>query len=157
MERVPVDGGTPEPVPGTPIPHAIVSGLYFDLSPDGKWLALMIDMGDTGTPITKIALVPLDAGPQPQLRLLDPNPAISPYGLRFAPDGKALVYTITQNGVNNLWFHPLDGSAGHEITNFKTDLITAVEWSPDGKTIGVLSRRTEADVVLLRDTGASPQ
>jgi Tol biopolymer transport system component len=151
LERVPVDGGTPETVPGTPIPHALMNGHYLDFSPDGKWVALMIDSGDINT-ISRIALIPIDAGSRPQVRFLDPNPAISSHGPRFTPDGKALVYPITQNGVDNLWLQPLDGSPGRQITNFKTDLISTFRWSPDGKTIGVLSRRIEADVVLLRDT-----
>ncbi len=73
LERVPLDGGTPEIVPGTPIPHALINGHFLDFSPDGKWVALMIDSGDANT-ISRIALIPLDAGSQPQVRFLDPNP-----------------------------------------------------------------------------------
>jgi serine/threonine protein kinase len=153
VRRVSIDGGTPETVPGTPIPHSIIATAYSGLSPDGKWIAIFIDLGESNQ-AHKIALVPLDAGPQPQVRLLDPNPAIYD-GARFTPDGKALVYTIVQNGVGNVWFQPLDGSPGHQITNFKSDVITNFRMSPDGKSMAVLSRRVEADVVLLRDTGAS--
>jgi Tol biopolymer transport system component len=96
-------------------------------------------------------LIPLDAGSQAQVRLLDPNPALTD-GARFTPDGKALVYPITQQGVDNLWMQPLDGSAGRQITNFKSDQVFGVQFSPDGKNLAVLQRRTEADVVLLRET-----
>jgi hypothetical protein len=44
---------------------------------------------------------PLDAAPQPQVRLIDPNPGTSD-SPRFTPNEKALVYAITQNGVGNL-------------------------------------------------------
>jgi len=155
IERVPVDGGTPEVVPGTAIPHALSSGRIFDLSPDGKWLAFFIALGESN-PVHKIAMVPLDAGPQPQVRLLDTHPAISD-GPRFTPDGKAIVYSLIQNGVGNLWLQPLDGSPGRQITNFKTDQIQRVQWSPDGKSIGVLSQRTDADVVLLRESSSAAQ
>ena len=153
IERVSIDGGTPEPVPGTPIPHALIVARYIELSPDGKSLALAVAIGETN-PVQKIAVIPLDAGLQPQVRLLDPYPAIAD-SPRFTPDGKAFVYSITQNGVGNVWFQPLDGSAGHQLTNFKSDRITWIQWSPDGKNLGVLSLRTDADVVLLRE-GSAP-
>lgn len=155
VERVPIDGGTPETLPGTPIPHALILDRYFDLLPDGKSVAFLISVGETN-PVHKIAVVPLDAGPQPQVRLLDPHPAIW-YPLRFTPDGKALVYPITQNRVENLWLQPLDGSPGRQITNFKTDQILGLRWSPDGKNIGLLSRRIDADVVLLRESSTTTQ
>ena len=149
VERVPVDGGTPETVPGTPIPHALIGGHILGLSPDGKSLAILVLIGEAN-PVQKIAVVPLDAGPQPQVRLLDPQPSIAD-SPRFTPDGKAFVYAITQNGVGNLWLQPLDGSAGRQLTNFKSDQIAWIQYSPDGKNIGVLSRRVDADVVLLRE------
>ncbi len=149
IKRVSVDGGTPEDVPGTSIPHAFISGHSLDFSPDGRSFAFLVVLGETN-PVHKIVLVPLDAGPQPQIRFLDTNHDIAD-GPRFTPDGKAIVYPITENGVGNLWLQPLDGSPGRQLTNFKTDQIARMEWSPDGKNLGVLTRRTEADVVLLRE------
>jgi hypothetical protein len=35
--------------------------------------------------------------------------------------------------VDNLWVQPLDGSAGHQITNFASDQIDCFLWSPDGQ------------------------
>ena len=125
IERVPVDGGTPETVPGTPIPHALIGGHILGLSPDGKSLAFLVLIGEANA-AQKIAVVPLDAGPQPQVRLLDAHPAIAD-SPRFTPDGKAFVYAITQNGVGNVWLQPLDGSAGRQLTNFKSDPIAWIQ------------------------------
>ena len=158
VQRVSIDGGTPETLPGTPVPHAFVTGnrlSYPDIAPDGKSVALLIELGEANLG-QMIAVVPLDAGPQPHVRLFDPNPAIAD-SPRFAPDGKALVYSIIQNGVGNLWLQPVDGSPGRQITNFKSDRIRSFRWSPDGKSIGVLSERVEGDVVLLRDSSAKTQ
>ncbi len=151
INRVSIDGGKPDNVPGSVIPHAFLSALTIGLAPDDKSIAFLVEMGETN-PVHKIVVLPLDAGAQPQARLLDPNPAISPFGVRFAPDGKALVYPITQNGVDNLWLQPLDGSAGRQLTNFKSEQFVMVSWSPDGKMIGVLQRRIDGDVVLLRES-----
>jgi eukaryotic-like serine/threonine-protein kinase len=155
VQRVPIDGGTPETVPGTPIPHYFITGsavVYPALSPDGKSIALFVGYTDANS-VHKLAVLPLDAGPQPQPRFLDPHPDIAD-GARFTPDGKSLVYPIGQKGVANLWLQPLDGSPGHQLTNFKSDLITGFNWSPDGKNIGVVTRRIDADVVLLREAAA---
>jgi DNA-binding winged helix-turn-helix (wHTH) protein/Tol biopolymer transport system component len=153
IERVPVDGGTPEALPGTPIPHALILDRYFDLSRDGKTAAFLVSLLGT-SPVHKIVLVSLDAGNQPRVRFLDPHPAIW-YPLRFTPDGKGLIYPITEKRIENLWLQPLDGSPGHQITNFKTDLILGLQWSPDGRNIGLLSRRIDADVVLLRQSNTT--
>jgi len=128
---------------------------YFDPSPDGKSVAFLISVPEKN-PVHKIAVVPLDAGTQPQVRFLDAHPAIW-YPLRFTPDGKALVHPINQNRVENLWLQPLDGSPGRQITNFKTDLIVGLRWSPDGRNIGVLNRRIDADAVVLRESNAAAQ
>jgi Tol biopolymer transport system component len=143
-------------VPGTPVSHAFVTGSrlsYPDIAPDGKSVAFLVELGDKSLG-QMIASVPLDAGPQPHVRLFDPNPAISG-SPRFTPDGRALVYAITQSGVDNLWLQPLDGSSGHQLTNFKADRIRSFHWSPDGKSIGVLCERVEGDVVLLRQSNTT--
>ena len=154
VQRVAIDGGAPETVPGTDIPHSIIASHDLSFSPDGKTLGYVIDSITANLIAPKIVLVPLDAGPKPQVRFLEPNPGISNYGPRFTPDGKALVYPIRQNGVEDLWLQPLDGSPGHQFTNLKADRIDTFYWSPDGKSIGVLTARDEYEVILLHDTGA---
>jgi hypothetical protein len=99
---------------------------------------------------------PLDAGPKSQVKFLDPDPRFktSP---KFTPDGKALVYVIHEKGTDNLWLQTLDGSPGRQVTNFQGDAIQYYLFSPDGKTLGVMRTHIESDVVLLHDTGSSPQ
>jgi len=164
FKRVSIDGGEAEEVPGVAIPGAIVGSPYFDVSPDGKTLAFIAaftsPQGETKAGEQKLVLLALDAGPHPARRILDPNPLISkPPG--FSPDGKSLLYGIRENGVENLWLQPIDaagpGASGHQITNFTADEISWFEYSPDGKTIGILRNHPESDVVLLRDTGSASQ
>jgi Tol biopolymer transport system component len=150
IKRVQIDGGTPEIVPGTVIRSAYKK--IPAISPDGKLLAFEAAMPGS----TQIALVNLDAGEEPPRRMIVPDLRISGFP-QFTPDGKAVIYQITENGVANLWLQPLDGSRGRQITNFQSDQIAMFEFSPNGKTLGVLRSHTESDVVLLRDTGSSPQ
>jgi len=154
--RVPIDGSSkPEVVPGSVIPNAIVGDTHLGLSPDGKMLAFMTSTTAAGaSTVQRIVLDPLDQGSQPRIRLIEANPNITD-GPRFTPDGRALVYTIRAGGVDNLWLQPLDGSAGHQITNFPSEFVSVVHWSPDGKTLAMLRIHTESDVILLRDSAAT--
>ena len=152
--RVTIDGGTPEIVPGTVLPGTLFApGL--GISPDGKLLTFLAQKSGQNVQVLKIALVLIDAGPKPSVQLLDPDPRIA-NGPLFTPNGKAVVYPIRENGVDNLWLQPLDGSRGRQITNFKSDTIQTFHFSPDGKRLGVFRTHTESDVVLLRET-ASPR
>ena len=154
LNRVSIDGGAPQIVPGTAIPGAVFDfGLA--IAPDGKLLAF-VTTGGTTEMVHHIALVPLDAGPEPQRRMLEPDPRVAG-GPQFAPDGQALVYPIHENGTDNLWLQPLDASPGRPITNFKSDAISSFRFSPDGKTIGLLRSHVESDVALLRDEASTPR
>jgi Tol biopolymer transport system component len=71
--------------------------------------------------------------------------------IRFAPDGKSLVYPVRENGVDNLWQQPLDGSPGKYLTSFKAELIWDYHWSPDGSKLAMVRGHNDSDVVLMRD------
>jgi eukaryotic-like serine/threonine-protein kinase len=151
--RVPIDGGNPEEVPGT---EGLVGSTGLGLSSDGKLLAFFMPSKRPKSIVGKIVLVPLNAGPKPQVKFLDPDPRFA-RSSKFTPDGTALVYVIREKGTDNLWLQPLDGSSGRQITNFQGDAIQYYLFSPDGKTLGVMRTHIESDVVLLRDTGSSAQ
>jgi eukaryotic-like serine/threonine-protein kinase len=155
IKRVPIGGGTAETLPGAIIPKATLD-LGFSFSPDNKLLAFSITRSETGQ--AQIVLMNMDlAAPKPN-RFLEPDPraANDQSYVQFTPDGKAVVYSIRENGTYNLWLQPLDGTAGRKITNFQSDTIHTFQFSPDGKILGVLRVHDESDVVLLRDSGPLP-
>jgi eukaryotic-like serine/threonine-protein kinase len=150
--RVPLDGsGKAEPIPGSEVPKAFQTGRGMGLSPDGKTLAYLIKYlnpeKEEGT--IKIALLDLATLTNP--RLLDANDRISA-GPIFAPDGKSVAYPVRENGVDNIWIQPLDGTAGHYITHFTSEQIQFFHWSPDGKNLGILRGHIDSDVVLLQES-----
>ena len=71
--------------------------------------------------------------------------------MSLAPDGKSVAYIIQDQGVDNIFLQPLDGSPGHLITNFTSEHIAKFQWSPDGKTLAVARAQYTSDVVLLRE------
>jgi serine/threonine protein kinase len=153
IKRVSIDGGVSEVVPGTTLHGAYVEG-GFSISRDGKWLAF-VTSGESGVLVHQIALVALNAGTEPPRRMLPVDPRVSG-GLQFTPDGHAVIYPILENAADNLWLQPLDGSNGHQITQFGSDKTAAFQFSPDGKTLGLLRSHSESDAVLLREEASVP-
>jgi serine/threonine protein kinase len=150
--RVPLDGsGKPEPIPGSHVEGAFLAGRGIGISPDGKTLAYVVEFvnPDNRTGAEKIAL--LDTATLNSPRLLEANPHISK-GVQFTPDGRGVAYPIAENGVDNIWIQPLDGSPGRQITHFTSEQIYSFHWSPNGKNLGVLRGHTDSDVVLLQET-----
>jgi serine/threonine protein kinase len=159
LMRVPIDGGQAEPVPGTYIPNQFgIAGVSY-FWPDGKSLGFVAHMIDprTNDAYTKLAVVSLDGGGTTGPRLLDLDPRLGSgddFGgvVKFVPHAApAVTYRITENGVDNLWMQPLDGSPGHQITHFTSEQILDHSWSPDGKTLAITRRKDVADVVLLKE------
>jgi Tol biopolymer transport system component/predicted Ser/Thr protein kinase len=150
--RVLLDGsGKPEALPASSQFRGFLLGAEMAVAPDGKTLAYGADLIEAETQKTteKIALLNLESTSAP--RLLDANPHITG-GVQFTPDGKAIAYPIRENGVDNLWVQPLDGSAGQQITHFTSDQIDSFHWSPDGKNLALLRGHSESDVVLLQQS-----
>jgi serine/threonine protein kinase len=144
IHRVALDGSSkPEAIQGLPQGYSYAASLT--VSPDGRTLgASLHDLQRTGI---KIGLFDLGSSNPP--RMLDAGRHT--YILNFTPDGKSLIYGIHENGVDNMWMQPLDGSAGHQITDFKSDQIWSMDLSPDGKNLAVLRGHFVSDVVLLQE------
>jgi Tol biopolymer transport system component len=72
--------------------------------------------------------------------------------MRWSPDGKAIDYVETRDGVGNIWRLSVDGAGEpRKLTDWKDALIFRFAWSPDGKRL-VCARGTHGnDLVLLED------
>ena len=142
MRKVSIDGGASEKVS-----DQVLSGL-FDISPDGTQAAITTVDHANGHE-EKLLLIDTTSGQVlKQLKF-----EREPFGIfiRFARDGKSVVYTVRENGVDNLWAQPLDGSAGKFLTSFKTEHIWDYHWSPDGSRLALVRGHDDSDVVLMRD------
>jgi len=156
-----VEGGKPEPVPSSDVHEMYGFGAGEAISPDGKRLIFNADVNAPDSPqgaVSKLALVTLDSSSQTSPLLIQPDPRMATAGgtgftnaMTFTPDGKSVAYIIRDQGVDNIWVQPLDGSPGHQITNFTSEHIAEFQWSPDGKTLAVARAHDTSDVVLLRE------
>ena len=146
-----VEGGQP-----VRIAQLFTSQLPFAVSPDGKWVAVPALAGKMpnnrlGQDQLVIALVPLEGGNpvyvEPPSLTFDTMYA----GFRWAPDSKNLILVRTDNGVSNLWFQPVDGSAPKQWTHFTSLEIFKFAVSRDGKRLAVSRGTVSKNAVLIRN------
>jgi Tol biopolymer transport system component/DNA-binding winged helix-turn-helix (wHTH) protein len=109
------------------------------VSPDGKFIAALYR-----TDKRHIAILPI-AGGQP-LKLFDlPKSATTFGGIRWMPDGKAVVYYDTNYGY---WQQPIDGGEASRMENLPKERLYNFAWSNDGKQFAFVRGQEIRDVVL---------
>jgi serine/threonine protein kinase/dipeptidyl aminopeptidase/acylaminoacyl peptidase len=139
--KVGVDGGEAVQLTDKPSERAL-------FSPDGTSLACGYFVEGATSP-WKIAIMPI-AGGQPSKLIDVPRRGLG--GWSWAPDGRAIIYSATQNDVTNLWSQPLDGGKPSQITDFTTERIPELSIAPDGKLIALSRGHSTLDVVLIKDS-----
>ncbi len=138
--RVSIDGGEPEQLTDYPSVSPVVS-------PDGNWIVCYYRL-ETKAP-WRLGILPFNGGPP--VKSFEVPPGVSFQSLvRWTPDGSALAYIVSRDGVSNIWTQPLDGGPARQITNFKSDHIFWFEWSADGRQLGVSRGAITSDVVMIR-------
>ncbi|MGO9272988.1 MAG: protein kinase domain-containing protein [Terriglobia bacterium] len=115
------------------------------VSPDGKWIACVYSPGQNQP--ASLAIVPF-AGGQPAKVFPLPASAVAPF--HWSPDGTAISFVNSVNGVGNIWEQPVEGGPPKPVTHFASDKIFYFDWSRDGRL--ALSRGTEpTDAVLIKN------
>ena len=139
IKRIPVEGGSPETV--------VKRGLgSYSLSPDGKEIA-SFELRELDHKL----MLRIDNVETHQMVYSDVDQHALPDDLAYTPDGKGIVYTVREKGVDNLWLQPLDGKPHHALTHFKKDKIFRFVFSPDGSQIAIETGTSESDAVLIHD------
>ena len=127
---------------GTWVPGPLLAAAF---SPDGQSIACIHRDEQPNSPL-KVAIFRL-GGEEPP-KVFDgskPDPKI----VRWRPDGKALTYIATSNGISNIWSQPLDGGEPAELTNFRSDqTFWWFDRSRDGQWF-VSARGTENNDIIL--------
>jgi Tol biopolymer transport system component/tRNA A-37 threonylcarbamoyl transferase component Bud32 len=118
---------------------------WLSVSPDGKWMACWYFPSEN--PPFSLAIVPF-AGGQPAK--VFPLPATAGLPIVWTPDGRAISFVSTVNGVGDVWEQPVAGGPPKSVTHFTSDKIFWFDWSRDGRL--ALSRGTKAtDAVLIKN------
>ena len=129
--KIPAEGGTPVQIISNPSRRA-------EFSPDGKYIACLYKE-DKSAP-WKIAV--LSSENNQLIKLLDLS---SDSPIHWTPDGSAISFIKTIEGISNVWNQPLNGESAKQSTQFTTEQISNFGWSKDNNLI--CSRRN-----MTRDT-----
>ncbi len=141
--KVPFEGGDPIQLTRNTFVHTAPS-----ISPDGTMIAFA-DRDQTPGSLVKIVVIPFEGGDPIKTFDLTPSASLD-VPVRWSPDGRALTYVDTHNGVSNVWSQAFEGGAPKPITAFTSDQIYTFDWSRDGK-IALWRGTPTRNVVLISD------
>jgi tricorn protease-like protein len=90
--------------------------------------------------------MPITGGPVSKL----PESIINAFAstLKWASDGKSVVYAKNEGGVDNLWSVRLKGGIPTKLSDFRADIIRAFDVSPDNRLVAARGEYM-TDLVLL--------
>jgi len=133
--KMPIEGGEP-----IRVSDAIASSPV--VSPDEKMIAYHDN--SPGHP-SRLVIVPFAGGPE--IKSFD-----APGGsLHWTSDGRALLYTKSVGGVDNIWSQPISGGKPQQITHFTNDQILDFDLARDGSLLLLNRGHVSSDAVLIRD------
>ncbi|WP_010215038.1 TolB family protein [Sphingomonas sp. PAMC 26621] len=133
------------------------SAAPFSLSPDGKWISLILRRADADADSYCHGVLLLSADGMRPPRLLDvggdyismtgdshgianmPNGGAAVVTPAWAPDGRSLLYIRRDKGVSQAWTVGLDGAPARQVSHMATD-VREVRWAGDGRHILVTTR-----------------
>ena len=122
---------------------------FFDLSPDGKRLAISSDR--TGN--QDLWTLPREGGQMTQLTT-EPTPDWAP---RWSPDGEEIAFYAYRSGNRDVWVMPSGGGQARQLTSHLSEE-TVPTWSPDGGEIAFTSRRSgNRDIWIIGAEGGEPR
>ncbi len=132
------------PVDGLSAPRRVTSGpltdLPGDISPDGRWLAVLRISPETGT---DIYIAPFDGSGSPQPLVATTANDVQP---AFSPDGRWLAYASQLTGEMQVFVTAFPGPGPR--LQVSTAGGVAPVWSPDGRQLAYVSQRFLVEVTL---------
>ena len=120
----------------------------FDLSPDGKNVAMIIDSGETAD----IWILEVMRGLRTRFTFA---PGLNRTPI-WSPDGRSLAFSSSRSGGMDLYRKSIDGGVGSEELLFADDREKRADsWSPDGKYLlfSATDAKTKSDLWILPMTG----
>jgi Tol biopolymer transport system component/DNA-binding winged helix-turn-helix (wHTH) protein len=136
--KVPIEGGDAVPLTDKP-------ASWPALSPDGKLLACTYQTA----PDARQKLAILSIGGGEPLKVFDLPPGFQ-FNTVWSPDGRGVGYLDHRRSVANVWMLLVNDGTSVPVTDFKTDGVSAYDWSRNKGL--VCSRSVETtSVVLIRN------
>jgi eukaryotic-like serine/threonine-protein kinase len=155
------DGGVWSVSRGGGEKQLVVKGDYYcaTLSPDGKAMALWLTIGDPekSEPKVWISSPPGAAPHKYEPVIVESNGSFTPVYMRFSPDGKQILLSLTRGAGPNLWLLPFpEGGKPHRILAgfLAGGEIPSVNWMPDSRhfVMGFMRAADPAQQIWLADS-----
>lgn len=136
LMRQPLHGGNPQKV--------TQGRIWFDLSPDDKWLATAAVA--EGAPLQIVALdslLTIQTFHAPDSRDFS--------RFAFSADSKSIFYVTSDGSDATIWRQPLETAAPIKIASLHGTTVNWIRPSPDGKKLGLILETPTSEAVLLHD------
>jgi eukaryotic-like serine/threonine-protein kinase len=139
----------------------VVKGDYYcaTLSPDGKAMALWLTVGDPEKSEPKVWVSSPPGSPPHKYEpvTFQSNGSFTPVYLRFSPDGKAILLSLTRGAGPHLWLLPFpEGSKPHQILAgfLAGGEIPSINWMPDSRyfVMGLTRASDAAQEIWMADS-----
>ena len=142
--RLSTDGGTPVEIVNT-------KAIFPSVSPDGKFVLYQYpESGDSYVPPNRIAIISVEGGAPLKTFSFRTSGTIATT-IRWAHDGRSIMYQVNDNNVTNLWSQSIDGGEPKQITDFKDRMMTAFAWSADGKWLAATRGNLLRDAIVITE------
>jgi serine/threonine protein kinase/Tol biopolymer transport system component len=119
------------------------------VSPDGKFVACLTP-DEAASFKWKTAIIPFEGGVPTKLIDMPPSVLIDS-GVKWSADGKSIAYLDYTAGAGNVFSVPIDGGPAKALTTFKSDFVSAFNWTHDRKQLVLGHGGNVEDVVLIKD------
>ena len=73
------------------------------------------------------------------------------FGARWTPDGRSVAYIVNENGISNIWTHPIDGGPPKRLTDFTHGSIYHFAYAMDGKRLFLARGNQVRDAILIKE------
>jgi serine/threonine protein kinase/Tol biopolymer transport system component len=140
---VPASGGEPVKVAGERVGYARIS-------PDGRSYYTTWQEGTGPDTVPKLLVSPVEGGGP--VRELEFSARDVTFAGHWSPDGQALDYVITRDGVGNVWRLALAGAVAprpRQLTDWKNSYLYRFAWSRDGRQLAASRGAPVVDIVLI--------
>ncbi len=152
MYRVGLDGGAPRR-----IDYVGDNPWFLDVAPQGNRLAYTRLQRDIN--LHRLELGPVGVAAKPSEAFASSSRREE--SASYSPDGTRVVFASNRSGSEEIWTAKSDGTNLLQVTNSSNlDGTRNPAWSPDGSTIGYVSRpagQNFASVFLINSTGGAPR
>ncbi len=139
--RVPLEGGEQVRMSDRTAKHPAIS-------PDGRFIACLTQDERPNSP-WKVMIIPFAGGAPVKTFDVPPEVGQQWHGIRWSPDGRGITYILNDAGASNIWRQALSSTQPRQLSGFVEDRIEAFAWSPDGRRIACVRRRSVTDIIMM--------